>query len=290
MTIQKIMVPFTTQKAAEGAFDLAAPVAKRFRAHIDAMHLKHRPQVGGDFYYPVGMPYVKGDVDAMKAKADELAADLRARFEALCARHEIEVVDKVDMTMGKGATASWTALEEGAPGELSYRARVADMIACARPDASTSFEERAIFEDMLFQSARPVLTAAPGAATGFPATAFVAWDGGRESARAMAAAIPFLQEVDLAIVATVGDTDWAAEAPESAAAYLRLHGVHATHLHVRAQKGETPDALLLEHARRKNADLVVMGAYSRTRWREVVLGGFTRHMLKHADTPLLMTH
>ena len=49
-------------------------------------------------------------------------------------------------------------------------------------------------------------------------------------------------------------------------------------------------AALLNEARRLAADLVVMGGYGHSRFREFVLGGATRHMLDHADVPVMMSH
>ena len=104
----------------------------------------------------------------------------------------------------------------------------------------------------------------------------------------MHAALPVLKASELVVVATAGDTDWAAEAPLGAAAYLRLHGVNAAHLHLRPGDGEGPEDALLAEAMKKHADLIVMGAYSHQRWRQMVLGGFTRHLLKGSTIPLLM--
>jgi nucleotide-binding universal stress UspA family protein len=47
---------------------------------------------------------------------------------------------------------------------------------------------------------------------------------------------------------------------------------------------------LLERAAADGADLVVMGAYGHARWRELVLGGATAHVLRHASVALLMAH
>jgi len=307
MTIRKIMTPFTSLSSCDAAFAAAAPLARRFGALIDVVHVRQRPQVAGDFYYPMGLSYVDHDLDTLNAKADELSAALEERFAALCARWRIPVADAPADALDappQEAVAAWTSFDGDPYADLAYRARVADLVVAAPgkgADGGPPVAERALFEDMIFQSGRPVLLAAardedgagpaaesPGGA--FPGKVLVAWDGKREAARAMHAALPILKACDLAIVATAGDTEWAAQAPLAAAAYLRLHAVPATHLHLRPGRDGSPEEMLLEEARKKQADLIVMGAYSHQRWRQIVLGGFTRHLLKTSTIPLLMTH
>ena len=288
--MEKIMVPFLSPLSSEAAFDAAAPFVKRFKAQMDVVHAIQRPSVAGDFYYPVGLTTLEQNIDSLNAKADELARQLKALFGDLCARHQIDAPESADMPEGKAAAAFWSQFDGDPSADLAYRARVADMTVVAPPSDDPPFAERTFCEDMVFQSGRPVLLARPGAMKDFPKTVIVAWDGGREAARALHAALPILKECDLAVVATAGDTDWAAEAPETAAAYLRLHDVRATHLQLRPGKGDDPEDLLMEHAKKKNADLIVMGAYSHQRWKQIVLGGFTRRMLKSVEIPILMTH
>lgn len=290
MAVKKIMAPFMGLASCDAVFEAVAVYAKRFDALIDAVHVIQRPKVTGDFYYPVGLTYVEQNVDTLNARADELALKLKTRFTELCAEHGIEVRGDAGDVAQQGAGAVWTAFDGDPAADLAYRARVADLAVVAPPAGDPPFGERSFCEDMVFQSGRPVLVAGKDAVKGFPKTVLVAWDGKREAARALQAALPVLKACDLAIVATAGDTDWAAEAPQAAADYLRLHGVNATHLHLHPSDGGAPEDALLEQAKKKGVELIVMGAYSHQRWRQIVLGGFTRHLLKTSDIPLLMVH
>ena len=294
MTIRKIMAPFTALASCDAVFVSAAAVAKRFDALIDVVHVRQRPKVTGDFYYPVGMTYVEQNVDTLNAKADELALKLENRFLALCAEHRIDLREVGSEAVQGGPAATWTAFDGDLLADLAYRARVADLTIVAPPSTEPPFGERTFCEEMVFQSGRPVLIGGrdpdDGVMRDFPKTVFVAWDGKREAARALHAALPILKACDLVIVGTAGDTEWAVEAPKAAEEYLRLHGVNATHLHLHPPKDAPPEEALLEHAKKKGADLIVMGAYSHQRWRQIVLGGFTRHLLKTSEIPLLMAH
>ncbi len=75
----------------------------------------------------------------------------------------------------------------------------------------------------------------------------------------------------------------------SAATYLERHGIR-TELHNWPTNGQGVGATLLEAAATLGANVLVAGAYGHSRFREIVLGGVTRHLLRHARLPLLLAH
>lgn len=301
MSIRKLQIPFLTADGGAQAFEAGVLFAKRYNAHLDVVHLRQRLPVPAGSYFPIAIHYNEENVEAFKAAQNELAKNLKKRFEELCAEHGIKISDLADCTGAihpideapKVPFATWSDRDANLPFDLSTRARLADMVIMKRPNhdqASQPFE-LALVEELVFQSARPVLIFdTDHRLSKFPETAALAWDGGREAARAMTTALPILKECKTVIVITVGDMPWGAEPPENAAAFLHLHGVRATHLNVRMEKREKASDLFMDNAKRKSADLIVMGAYSHNRWREVILGGFTRHVLKHNGLPALICH
>jgi nucleotide-binding universal stress UspA family protein len=122
------------------------------------------------------------------------------------------------------------------------------------------------------------------------ATVAVAWKETRESARAVAAALPFLQRAGRVVV-LAWDDDEAAARPGLAriAQYLRLHGVNAEGVY---QGTEIPELgeLMLSRCADIGADLLVMGCYGHSRAREWVLGGASRTILGSMTLPVLMAH
>lgn len=293
MTIQKLLVPFLAAEAGEQAFRAGAVIAERFKAHLDVVHMRPRLAItSSGSYYPIAGAHIDDNVDALTAAQNELASDLKRRFESQCAELSIEILTRSgEHAESRGATAAWSDLDATLPYDFALRARVADGAVLARPGAKAPAYERSLAEELIFQSGRPtIVVGGQNGLKALPKTVMVGWDGGREAARALRDALPVLRDAHTVIVATIGKTAWAAEPPESAAAYLRLHNVHATHLYVRPEKNEDAAEAFLDHARRHSADLIVMGAYSHNRWREVILGGFTRHMLNYAEIPVLMSH
>ncbi len=54
--------------------------------------------------------------------------------------------------------------------------------------------------------------------------------------------------------------------------------------------GRSVGRVLLDDAKEAEADLLVMGAYSHSRWRERILGGVTKNVIEHAELPVFLTH
>ena len=121
----------------------------------------------------------------------------------------------------------------------------------------------------------------------------VAWNGSREATRAANDALPILQRADRVVVLAInpgGGIDGHGEVPGAdLSLHLARHGVSAEAQQVQAEDMNVGE-MLLSRCADEAADLLVMGAYGRSRVRELVLGGATRHVLEHATLPVLMSH
>lgn len=147
-------------------------------------------------------------------------------------------------------------------------------------------------QHVFMQTGRPVLLlprAQPVKTVG--TRVVVAWSGTRESARALADAMPLLQAAQQVVVLNIDRPDEAGvsrlELNELAHA-LQRHGVKAECVQVSTRE-DFGDTLLLRAAG-FDADLIVMGGFGHARWAEMVLGGVTRTVLSTATVPVLMSH
>jgi nucleotide-binding universal stress UspA family protein len=143
-------------------------------------------------------------------------------------------------------------------------------------------------------SGRPVLIAPPAVLKTLGQHVAVAWKDTAEAARALAVAMPFLAKASGVTLFEVEEkTQMRAPHPgaslERITAALAWHGIKATGKLVMPKEAGGPDTLL-RSAWAAGADLIVMGGYGHGRLREMVLGGFTRHMIRHSDLPVLMLH
>ncbi|OFX01552.1 MAG: hypothetical protein A3E78_08890 [Alphaproteobacteria bacterium RIFCSPHIGHO2_12_FULL_63_12] len=290
MSVKKIIAPIQNIETAEGALKTAIAIARRHKAHIDALHIRQRPNVPAGGYYPVGVVFVDEHLAEFKEMLEAEASKLKEIFDRVMSAEGVRTVAAAAHRDESGATASWRDQQGILPFDLSAAARVCDLVVFGRRDGEISYPDANLIEEAIFQSGRPVLIAPVGKLERTPRRILVAWNGGREAARALSSAMPLFEETDAALVLSIGALPSDLEGPEKAAELLRLHGVKAEALRRAATDGGASEEELLAAARDWKADLIVMGAYSHSRWRELVLGGFTRKLLKQSEFPLFLAH
>lgn len=171
-------------------------------------------------------------------------------------------------------------------------ARTRDL--CLVPTANGLDGQRAIVEAVVFGSGRPVVHFRPGVAdllSGGLRTVVMAWDGSRTAARAMADALPvMLKAREVRVLTVVNEKpDARAGMGDDAVRHLKAHGVNAIIDEVDAG-GRRIGQVLDDYAVECGSDLLVMGAYGRSRVREFLLGGATEYMLHDPKVPLLLSH
>ena len=175
---------------------------------------------------------------------------------------------------------------------VTREARAADTFVALRPNGAPNEPEHLV-ESVLFGSGRHLfLVPNRRPAKAMLKRIVVAWNGSRESARALAEALPYLHKATEAAVVVVDD-----EPPMEAKAVLGLdavnhlkhHDINAVLHRVRMRDNDVGMTLIAE-ARRLEADLIVMGAYGHSRVREWLLGGATYTLLHKAPIPLLIAH
>jgi nucleotide-binding universal stress UspA family protein len=172
-------------------------------------------------------------------------------------------------------------------------ARTADAFVALRPNGAAPELEQLV-ERVLFGSGRHLVLLPPRKAA--KATMLdhilLAWNGSRESARAMAEAMPYLRKARAVTVIVVDDeppVERNAMEGVSAVDHLKQYEVNAVLHHARARRGDV-GATLMNEAKQRKANLIVMGGYGHSRLREWFLGGTTYELLHEAHVPLLVAH
>ena len=147
-------------------------------------------------------------------------------------------------------------------------------------------------EEVVLTSGKPILVIPYiGAGKAMGKRVLVAWDASREAARAVADAMPMLEQADEVMVLAVnpGNGAHGAEPGADIALHLARHGIKAEAQHIEAHDISVADVLLSRVAD-LSVDLIVMGAYGHSRLREIILGGVTRQVFEQMTVPVLMTH
>ena len=159
-------------------------------------------------------------------------------------------------------------------------------------DNETAFNN--IVYGLLFEAPGSVmLNVAKGSKALAPQTVMIAWNSSVPAARAVRAALPLLKSAGEVIIASF-DADpsrWAdGENPGAdLATWLSHHGCKVVvEEYVTGRKSVSQ--AMLARAQEHAADLVVMGAYGRSRWNERFFGGTTESMIKQTEMPVLLAH
>jgi nucleotide-binding universal stress UspA family protein len=158
-----------------------------------------------------------------------------------------------------------------------------------RPEQRLSGPRPLTLDSALFDSGRPVLIAPPAAPAALGSTVVIAWNGSTETARVIAFALPVLKRAEDVVVLTVEGSGVPGPSGEDVAAYLAGHAVRARTLAAEPGKRTAGEAILAE-AEALGADLLVKGAFTQSRLRQIIFGGATRHILENANIPVFMAH
>jgi nucleotide-binding universal stress UspA family protein len=207
-------------------------------------------------------------------------------------RMETKLTQRLALLQKPVELRRFDSLAGGIADIAAREARTADTFVALRPNGAAREPEHLV-EGVLFESGRHLFLV-PRRKAG--KTAFdhilVAWNGSRESARALAEALPYLHQARAVTVVVVDDEPPVeARATEGVAAvdHLKQHGIDAVLHHARARKADI-GATLIAVAKDREADLIVMGGYGHSRLREWLLGGTTYELLHAAPVPLLVAH
>ncbi len=230
-----------------------------------------------------------------------IAAEVPAQ---LLSVYEEQVAERVS-----GAKAAFTAVVERAGLSSDFRsahcaasrvaevvalhARYADLVVLGQPDSENGGEVDAqVPEDVVLSAGRPALVVPYiGAGEEIGKRVLIAWDGGREAARAVNDALPLLEKAEFVAVLVVNPSQGAhgEEPGADIALHLARHGIAVEAQHIEVRDLSTGNALLSRLADEAIAPLVT-GAYGHSRLREMVLGGVTREVFQQMTVPVLMSH
>jgi nucleotide-binding universal stress UspA family protein len=223
----------------------------------------------------------------------EQAKTERARitFAQFCKAHQIAQVNKPPG--GPSVTAAWREQSGDECATIKTLARFYDAVALAAGQERSGRLPSDDLGEIILSSGRPVLLAPERPISGAIDTIAVAWKDTREAAVAITAAMPLLARATRIEVLSVneedGDEQKCLDCSDNIVEQLRWHELNAYGRFVLPAGRSAPQAVL-ETARGLHADLLVMGAYGRSRFREFLLGGFTRHILKGVDLPVFAAH
>ncbi len=290
--MKTILLPIECRPPIDSAVATAALLAQQFEGYIEGFALApDLPMIVSAEAF--GGAMVAADPGLTLSPEDSAAC--RKLFEDnLTARGLTRQPESTEGTAGAtGARFGWQDAN-GPGGNASGRvflgsyARVFDISVLCRPASGSDAARMALLETALFDSGRPVLLAPPTAPKKLGENILIAWNGTPEAARTVAFARPLLERARQVQVVTVAGGQTETPGGEDLARHLRLGGI-ACEGHEVAET-EARGAAFLSEAARLGCDLVVKGAYTQSRLRQMFFGGATRHIVTEATLPVFMAH
>lgn len=270
MSYRTILLELADEASSEARISAGLALASKFQARLTGMRVMPPPIV--PVGYGEGAAFVGPEILEAQRKAEqEITAKIKAKWDALTAG---------------AANVVWHA-EEGEPYDrLGVYARTSDLTITARADVSgIDALPPQMVEDLLHVVGGPLLMLPPTLTATIGTKPLVAWNGGREAARAVKDAMPFLEKAEQVTLLAIGEEP--GDTVEAAKTQLEAHGCKIRAIHIEAE--DDIGKQLLASVSSEQCDLLVMGAYGHSRLRELMLGGATRYVVRNAPTAVLFS-
>jgi nucleotide-binding universal stress UspA family protein len=257
----------------------AIPLAAEAGAHLDVLCLGiDRTQTG---YYFAGATALMHDETIVQAKNEATEIEAAARTE----------LSRSDLSWGLDALVAQSA---SVGGLVARRARFADLVILPKPYGEGRYSDApVVVEAAMFQGQTPVIVLADGvSSTCKPKRVVVGWNESNEAMAAIRRAMPMLQSAEVVNVVIIAPDRHSADSSDPGAELSKMLARHGVNVEVTilAQTLPRVSEVLTRHVADTGADMLVMGAYGHSRFREAILGGATRNMLEHAKVPVFMAH
>jgi len=278
--VRDILVPLQFTGSDTAALDAAAALAVAHEAHVAVLATVSYPAPIASEWGMAASMISQADFDGVLDSVRGAGEAAKRHVERAGATCELRVVEVL---------LNWP--EEAA----ALHARHADIAVIGGPDrVAPSARFNAFFSALLLDAGRPVLVVPPaGKLLVPPRRVVLAWQPRREPSRAIHDALPLLPRdarVDVLVLdPEVGESTHGQQPGADIAAHLARHGLQVQVVSL-PREGRSTGAAIIDYAAQQRADLVVMGGYGHSRWREQVLGGTTRAVLEQATMPVLFSH
>lgn len=271
MAIKDILVYLDNDDACTNRIRSSAKLCHQLGAHLTGVYITRTLKV-----HPYPYTYLPASAfETMAANADIQRAEVEKIFLDLCS--------------AEGITGEFRSINSQLSNGLSIQSRYTDLLIIPQrhgdePNLNIEFQ----MAEILTSSACPVLVLPENskAMTQLPSRVMIGWNGSHESARALMLALPMLSQVEKVDIVSVSTDDTEAT---DIARHLARHDLDVN-VHLIEGNGSNVDGMLLNQALSLESEMVVMGAYGHSRFREHLLGGATKYMLDHAILPVLYSH
>ena len=281
--MKTILLPFYDDDAAEAALDVGAQFATRFGSYIEGLFVMRPPQIiDGE-----GIVLADSYLTQLKEEGRRLGDRARTRFDDCVARRGMTAGSLTEPP--EGVVIGWREME-GLEGQvIGDYGRVFDLVVIGREFGHPWVDWHVMAEAALFESGRPIILAPEQPGPGLGENIVIAWNNSTETARTVAFAMPLLARAS--VVTIIGVEGWGVPGPnaDELCEHLVRNGISASARTIEPA-GRSPGEVVLEECTAIGADLLVKGAYTQSRLRQLIFGGATRHIMMSAKIPVILAH
>ena len=271
-----MLVPVADRPECARALNTAFDLGDRLGASISGCHIRpHRHSA-----VSLGSEFAAAAWRRKSTKRAPVAA--KALYKRIAEDHGYKLVRRAS----EEPRAHWVE-RVGSPDKIMrIIGPMSDLIVVSRPTRPDGVAEM-FLQSALFHGGRPLLLLPQRGRRRIGRRICIAWDQGPRASRVVAASIPLLEQADELTVVTCGPEDRPGPKSAQLQEYLAHWGIQADHVRTRGRHVERE---LMDACQAANADLLVTGAYTRSRWYQKVFGGTTEFLIRRARMPVLMQH
>lgn len=278
MSYRDILVHLTLDPRNAARTQLAIGMARRFGARISGLYTVPPPNV----------PYYMGEyiptelIQKQMDEAQKSSGSAKEEFLRICTEAGIE--------------HRWLSSDLAPVEALRLASRSCDIALVGQPDpnptdpAAIPYGTDVLPHELALQAGRPILAVPYAGDFGeVGRRVLVAWNGKREAARALHDAMPVLRGAEVVHIVTIGAERKGRTPLSEIAGHMQRHGLRLETA-VITINGAKVGVKLLDEAKARNCDLMVMGAFGHSRLREMVFGGVTETVLSNMALPILLSN
>lgn len=281
--IKAILLPFNNIQPSDAIVDTAFLIVTRFESYIEGIHYRQL------------LPIIAGE-------GITLPGDYMAGFEEE-ARMQAEMAEVAFKKMIEDRGIPFGALDESSNvlragwhhmigadslGVGEY-ARLFDLSIIERHAAETAINWKTTAETILFESGRPIIVINNHAPKVLGNRILIAWNGSTEATRSVSAAMPFLERSEDIVILSVNGGVVSGPDGDQLSKYLSARGIMSQHKTIDTSDSSVGKTIL-QFAEDWKCDLLVKGAYTQSRLRQLVFGGPTRQIIENSSIPALFSH
>ena len=275
--MRNILLPFEYIETIPHLVDCAVSLAKKYNSSVSGVAIHQR-------------------IDSFIAQEGSIVFDTlhhdENKEEAL--KYKEKFIDHINTLKKSDSDLSdlkykWLSEELENQKYLGDLSRVYNVVIISRPYQELQSASLSSIQTILFDGGRPVMLIPMNKQIDIGREVVISWNCTTESSRAVFAALPILKKANNVTILTVEKVITDGPSGEQVSELLASHGIDAKPVTISGDEKKIGDAIL-DFSKSVDADLIVKGAYTQSRLREIIFGGATRHLMLHSEIPIYLVN